>query len=392
MTSELNSQPAILGGPPVRNQAPPAWPIDDDDVRCVIEQLSRTGDWGRYHGPNCPELCRQLATFHNVEHVHLCSSGTSAVELALRGLGIGSGDEVVMAAYDFKANFQNILCVGATPVLVDLHPVDWQIDPNLIEQSLSSRTRAILISHLHGGIVAMEEVRRIADAHKIPIIEDACQNPGGLIHGRRAGTMGDVGILSFGGSKLLTAGRGGAILTNRSEIAERIKRYVHRGNDAYPISEFQAAVVIPQLKRLDDRNSCRRSAVEKLIEQLGDISGLTALQAPSDEFEPVYYKLGLKYQSDQFAGLSRDQFAEAVRAEGVAIDAGFRGLHLIHASRRFRAPSELTEATRADGGILVLHHPILLEGQEGIEHVVVAIKKIREHSELLAQTLPSDCR
>ena len=226
--------------------------------------MFKTGEWGRYHGPHVPELCRRLAEFHQVAHVLLCSSGTAAVELALRGVGVDSGDEVILAAYDFKANFQNILCVGAIPVLIDVQPETWQLDVAGLESAMSKRTRAIVISHLHGGVVATHEVRQFADAHRIAVIEDACQSPGAFIHGRRAGTWGDVGILSFGGSKLLTAGRGGALLTTRPEIAERIKRYVQRGNDAYPLSELQAAVLRPQLEQLDERNGRRQSAVWRI--------------------------------------------------------------------------------------------------------------------------------
>ena len=124
---------------------------------------------------------------------------------------------------------------------------------------MTSQTRAILVAHLHGGIVDLPRVRRIADPLGIPVIEDACQNPGATVYGRRAGTWGDVGVLSFGGSKLLTAGRGGVLLTQRQEIAERIKRYVLRGNDAYPLSEMQAAILIPQLDQLDALNDRRRA-------------------------------------------------------------------------------------------------------------------------------------
>ena len=91
-----------------------------NQVRSVLQRLAESGDWGRYHGPNAPELCRRLADDHKVEHTLLCSSGTAAVELALRGLVVGPGHEVILAGYDFKSNFQNILCLGAVPVLVDL--------------------------------------------------------------------------------------------------------------------------------------------------------------------------------------------------------------------------------------------------------------------------------
>lgn len=388
MTREAALRPAILNGQPVRPQGAPAWPRQDAAVHDLIVSLAQSGDWGRYHGPYGPLLQQRLAEYHGLERIHLCSSGTCAMELALRGLGIGPGDEVVMAAYDFKANFQNVICVGAVPVLIDILPDTSQLNPDQLVGAMTAQTRAVIVSHLHGGVVSLARVCEIAKSHGIAVIEDACQNPGALIGGRRSGATGDVGIHSFGGSKLLTAGRGGAVMTNRDDIAERIRRYVHRGNDAYPLSEFQAAVVVPQLDQLDELNARRVAAVAKLIAWSADHPGLTVLQGPTDSIQPAYYKVGLRYFQHAFAGLSRDQFAAAARAEGIAIDPGFRPLHLIHASRRFKAATELPMAHKAEADLLMLHHPILLE-EQGIDDVVQAIEKIRQFAPEIRDKVPA---
>lgn len=391
MTNQVDDRPAILGGTPVRPSGPPTWPPINPHVQDALQQLFESGDWGRYHGPNCPALIECLAAYHSVEHVWLCSSGTAAVELALRGLGIGDQDEVILAGYDFKANFQNVLSVQATPVLVDLDPETWQIDVDRIEAALSPRTRAVIASHLHGGIVNMPRLRSLADSHRVAIIEDACQNPGATVFGRRAGTWGDIGILSFGGSKLLSAGRGGALITSRTDILERIKRYVLRGNDAYPLSEMQAAILLPQLGELDQFNSQRWRFVEQLAERFSPDKGLAQLRSLETQSQPAFYKVGFRYASEAFAGLSRDQFAEAMRAEGIAIDAGFRGLHRIHASRRFRAADELAQATLADAQMLTLHHPVLLEGESAINEIASAVEKIRLHAAEIGERFPQTC-
>jgi perosamine synthetase len=387
MAFSLEQRPAILGGLAIRTAGPPNWPRIDQPLRNVFEQLSTSGEWGRYHGPHGPALIRRIAEYHGVDHVLLCSSGTAAIELALRGLGVVPGDEVILAGYDFKANFQNILCVGATPVLVDIQPQTWQMNPDKLSAAISTRTRALIVSHLHGGVVPVPEIRKFAAEHGIAMIEDACQNPGAILYGRRAGTSGDVGVLSFGGSKLLTAGRGGALLTNRTDVTERIKRYVQRGNEAYPLSEFQSAILAPQIEQLEVLNWRRSDAVEQLARRLEGIPGLKFLQRPTPDIQPAYYKVGLQYHCDEFAGLPRDLFAEALRAEGIAIDPGFRSLHRIHASRRFRAADELIEATRADGAMLTLHHPVLLEGELAITEIVHAIQKIRDHAQEITETL-----
>lgn len=381
MSTFAADRPAILNGAPVRPGGPPQWPNDSESVRSVLLRLAQTGDWGRYHGPSAPELIRRLAEYHQATHILPCSSGTAAVELALRGLGVGPGHEVILAGYDFKSNFQNTVCLGAVPVLVDLDPRTWQIDPERIASAITSQTRAILVAHLHGGIVDVPHVRQVADPLSIPVIEDACQNPGAWVYGRRAGTWGDIGILSFGGSKLLTAGRGGALLTQQAEIAERIKRYTFRGNDAYPLSEMQCAVILPQLEQLDTLNERRRNAVRLLSGRLSGVAGLTMLNAPetidNKDLSRAYYKVAFRYDTEEFGGLSRDIFVKALRAEGIAFDPGFRGLHLIHASRRFRAADELVETTRADAEMLTLYHPVLLEGESAIDEVINAINKVR---------------
>jgi dTDP-4-amino-4,6-dideoxygalactose transaminase len=342
--------------------------------------MVESGDWGRYHGPHLPNLCRRLSDFHNVEHVLPCSSGTAAMEMALRGVGVQEGDEVVMAAYDFKSNFQNVLHLKALPVLVDLDPVTWQLEASRITPALSPRTRAILISHLHGGVVNAPQVRQLADSRGIAIVEDACQNPGAMLYGRRAAMWGDVGIISFGGSKLITAGRGGAVLTNKAEISERIKRHVLRGNDAYPLSEIQAAILLPQIDELDSLNERRRRTAGRIIDELQRF-GLSALQTPTHDIQPVYYKVGFHYGMEDFGGLPRERFVEAARAEGIAMDPGFRSNHLIHASRRFRPADDLIEATRADTDMVTLYHPVLLEDEAAIKEVVDAVHCIHQHSE-----------
>ncbi len=377
--------PAVLGGMPTFPAGAPGWPLQDDAIREVLLDAWEDGSWGRYHGPHCDRLINALSKMHDGADVLLCSSGTVAMELALRGFKVGSGDEVILAAYDFKANFQNILTLGATPVLVDVEARNWQIDPSQIEAAITEKTRAIIVSHLHGGMVDMQAVREIAEQADVPVIEDACQMHGAMVRGRTAGLWGDVGVLSFGGSKLLSAGRGGALLTHRDDVLQRIRLYTHRGNDASPLSEIQAALLLPQLARLAERNAVRSENVERLTSQLKDrVAGLIPFHCDLSNSQPAFYKLGFRFQPDEFAGLTRDQFSCAIQAEGVALQPGFRALHAIHSQRRFRAIGELPHATEADVNILTLHHPVLLGSENDMRQVVAAIWKIQIHAERIA--------
>jgi dTDP-4-amino-4,6-dideoxygalactose transaminase len=318
--------------------------------------------------------------------VILCSSGTAAVELALRGLKVDGG-EVVIAAYDFKSNFTNVLTVGATPVLVDLRPDNWQIDAERIADAIGPRTVAILVAHLHGGLVDMPRVRAIADERGLPVIEDACQAHGATVCGRPAGTWGDIGVFSFGGSKLLTCGRGGALITGRDDVVQRLRLYTQRGNEAYPLSEMQAAVLLPQWEQLAEHTRRRAENVALLAELLGDAHGLRMLRSVLGESQPAYYKTGLQYDSAAFDGLPRDRFCEALRAEGIAVDVGFRGLHLIHARSRFRAAGGLPQATEADARCVTLHHPVLLGDRGDMEQIAAAVDKIRRHATMVRDAL-----
>ena len=220
-----------------------------------------------------------------------------------------------------------------------------QEDVDRVQEALTDSTRALLVSHLHGGQVDMPALRKLADQNGVAIIEDACQVPGARVAGRVAGSWGEVAVLSFGGSKLLSAGRGGALLTSDDGVQQRVKTYTQRGNDAYPLSELQAALLQPQLDTLADRNRQRATAATRVIRSLADHPAVTPCALPGDpQSQPGLYKLGLQYNPDACAGLSRDAFARAVRAEGVAIDPGFRSLHKSHSQRRFSTSGELVEA------------------------------------------------
>jgi dTDP-4-amino-4,6-dideoxygalactose transaminase len=362
----------------------------DPDVTAAVHAALADGSWGRYHGPHTATLSAMVAQRLGGSDVTLCSSGTAAVELALRGLRVGPGDEVILAAYDFRGNFQNVLTVGATPVLIDIHPANWNLDPSHLAAAVTSKTKAIIASHLHGGVVPMSSVVRFAREQSPPlaVIEDAAQMPGATIEGRPAGTWGDVGIFSFGGSKLLSAGRGGANITSHADVAQRIKLYKNRGNEAYPLSELQAAALLPQWDRLAKFNACRAASANRLRDLLAAVPGLRPFDNHSANSHPGFYKFGLQYDPAAFGGLSRDDFAAAMRAEGIALDPGFRSLHLTHASRRFRAVGTLTHATDADARVLTLHHPVLLEGPDAMQQFVDAAEKIRRHAAAITN-LPS---
>lgn len=392
--------PVICGGTPLSTESPPEWPGEWPEITEALRECLADRSWGKYHGPNCKAFSDQLSEFFGGTEIVLCASGTAAVELALRGIRVEPGDEVILSAYDFKANFQNVLTIGAVPVLVDVDPVTWQLDVSKIESAVSNRTKAIIVSHLHGAWAPMRPIMELASRHDILVVEDACQATGAVLNGHRAGTSGHAGVLSFGGSKLMTSGRGGAVITSRPEIAQRIRLFTQRGNEAYPLSELQAAVLRPQLKQLDERNRIRWESVQTLSRDLKQVtsSGHEVLRPLVDGCEaestscPAFFKVGLQFDPDDLSELNRNEFSIAMKSEGIALEPGFRGLHRIHSRRRFRTGGPLPNADFCDEHVLVLHHPVLLEGEAAIRRISQSAQRVLDHADAVKSALSGRCR
>jgi dTDP-4-amino-4,6-dideoxygalactose transaminase len=372
--------PAILGGTPARPQGPPAWPPPDPEIFEVLQQAYEGGWWGKYQAGQCERLEMLLRELHQIEHVLLCGSGNYAVELGLRALKIGPGDEVILAAYDYPGNFLSIHSVGAMPVLVDVERRSWNLSLEAVQEAIGPATRAILAAHLHGGRVPMRELMALAKEKGLVVLEDAAQAPAAFIDGRRAGTWGDAGVLSFGGSKLLCAGRGGALLTPHADVAQRARNHLLRaGNIVCPLSELQAALLMPQLCKLDQRHDRRWRNVQALCQALAGLVGVQPFVQPDEEPMPAFYKLGVQYEETAF-GLPRTRLLAALRAEGIAVDEGFAAAHVTRSPKRYRQGSALKEADRAHHGCVQLNHPILLETPEEMRQLAQAWRRIYEHA------------
>lgn len=370
----MSELPALLGGPAVFPGGPPPWPFPDPDVESALAGAVRAGAWGQYHGDHVCPLEAELAAFHHVPHALTCASGTLAVEVALRSLRVGPGDEVVLAAYDYESNFLTVHALGAKPVLVDVHPETWQLDPAHLGAAITPQTKAVICSHLHGGLVPMRLVAELARGRGVGVVEDAAQAPGAVVDGRPAGTWGDVGTLSFGGSKLLAAGRGGALLFSDPQLHQRAKVYLRRGPQQWAaVSELQAAALRPQLRKLPEATKRRAGNVAALLAGLAGVPGLAPFPVPPGA-APAFYKLGFRYDPAAF-GLPRDLFVKALRAEGVAFDAGFRALHVGRSPSRFRRAGELPHAAAAHERCVVLHHPVLALSRAEVVRVADAVAK-----------------
>ncbi|HVL12306.1 MAG TPA: DegT/DnrJ/EryC1/StrS family aminotransferase, partial [Gemmata sp.] len=268
--------------------------------------------------------------------------------------------------------------------------------------------------------VPMREVTEIARARGVGVVEDAAQAPGATVQGRPAGTWGDVGVLSFGGSKLLSAGRGGALLFADAQLHQRAKMFLHRGLQQWaPLSELQAAALRPQLRKLPEMTARRAENVRALLDALepmanllpllsggrqppvggesgerrgvsppverSEPAGLRRAARPDEENAPAYYKLGFRYDASAF-GLSREAFVKALRAEGVAFDVGFKALHAGRSPSRFRAAGGLANALAAHERCVILHHPVLSLSLADARQVADAVAKVYRHRDRFPPT------
>ncbi|MFO0937109.1 MAG: aminotransferase class V-fold PLP-dependent enzyme [Gemmataceae bacterium] len=383
--------PAWLGGEPLFPSGPPNWPPAWPHVETALQQAYRTGEWGQYHGPNRNRLEQELSACFGVSHALTCASGTLAVEAALRAVGVQAGDEVILAAYDYEANLLNVHAIGARPVLVDIHPQTGQLDPDQLDDALTPQCKAVICSHLHGGLVPMKRVREWADARGVSIIEDAAQSPGAMVEEKPAGSWGHVGTLSFGGSKLLTAGRGGAILTSDSRILQRAKLFLSRGIQEWAaLSELQSIVLSPQLMQLkvltEQRLGFANRLSEKIVQETPALSPFFVHNHQTQAASvPAFYKLGFTYDANTF-GLTRERFCQALRAEGVAFDPGFSALHRGRSPSRFRAVGELRNASHLHESCVILHHPVMLEGAESADRVAEAILRTYRNADAISRS------
>ena len=224
----------------------------------------------------------------------------------------------------------------------------------------------------------------VARKHNVGVVEDAAQAPGATVEGKPAGAWGDIGVLSFGGSKLLSAGRGGALLFRETQLHQRSKLWLHRGLQQWgPLSELQAAALRPQLRKLAEMTRRRADNVQ-LLTGILSIPGLSLFINSAPDSVPAFYKLGFRYEPGLF-GLPRELFVKAMRAEGIALDVGFNALHIGRSPSRFLAAGELTHATAAHEQCVMLHHPVLSLSQAEVQQVAEAVAKVYRFRDALTE-------
>ncbi len=416
-----NSVLALFGGSRVRGAPFSRWPESGEAEKAALSRVLESGSWGGYPAPNteAAKFQKAFAAYVGSRHAVLAANGTVTLKIALRALGIGAGDEVIVPALTWIATAGAAAYINAVPVFADIDPASLCIDPAAVEALITPKTRAVIAVHLAGAMADVDALRVLCSKHGLRFIEDCAHAHGATWGKKRAGSFGDAGSFSFQSSKLLTAGEGGAITTDSEDLAERCQSLINCGrkepgygdfdgvmfgwNDR--ITEMQAALLSEQLARLEDQHQRRSANVAHFERRLAELPELgLRLQFRDPRItRGTFYQVVMLYDQTVWRNLSRDRFVEALEAEGVPADGGFyvpiadrtgeifplRASDYPMIRERYGAalePSHVRAPNAARAAYeqtIWLHHALFLGGTEDVDDVIEAVLKIRKHLDAL---------
>jgi len=402
---------AINGGEPSRKKPFPQWPVYDDREVELLNEVLSSRVWG-IGGKKVREFEEKFARYQQAKYGVAVTSGTTGLEVALRAADIKAGDEVIMPAYTFIASATATFQVNALPVFADIDSETYTLDPKSVEEAVTEKTKAIMPVHIAGCPANMDSTMRIAERNDLIVVEDACQAWGAEWRGRRVGAIGDMGAFSFQSSKNITTGEGGIIVTNDRQLYELCWSYHNCGRIVegawyqhellgfnYRMTEFQAAVLLAQLQRLDTQTAVRDKNALYLSRELSKIGGVEPLRRTEDMTRHAYHLYIFKFRKEEFEGLPRSKFIEALRAEGIPCSAGYTPLHRQEAMLKLaqdplfrqlygnkadysKVKLPVTERACNDEGVWFYQY-MLLGTEEDMDDIVNAITKIKENAEEL---------
>ena len=404
---------ALLGGKKAKGKPFPVWPYYDKKEERVLQEVLESRVWWRTPGTKTLEFERAFAKFHGARHGIAVTNGTAALEVTMAGLGITAGDEVIVPDFTFVATASAVLFVNALPVLVDVDPETYCINPDLVEAAITPRTKAIIAVHMGGHPADLDRLQQIAKRKRLKLIEDSAHAHASEWRGQRVGTFGVAGTFSFQSSKLITAGEGGIIISNddKFEVQARsvhdcgrmpgewfYSHFIYGSN--YRLSEWQGAILNVQLSRLDEQTKRRHQNSRLLDRLLREIPGITPQKLDERCTRNGQYAYIFHVNKKQFAGVSTERFIEAMNAEGIPNQASYPPLHKLHMFRngqyRKRLSGKQAKEKHAFLGkkFPVTHkaawetvwipQPALLGDEEDMQEIAAALGKIQKNAKELA--------
>lgn len=322
----------------VEVKIPLDWPnIGELEKRYVLEAMD--SGYVSTAGPLVQEFEKRFAAYLAIEHAVAVMNGTSGLHLALKLLGIGPGDEVIVPALTFIATVNPVTYVGATPVVVDVCPDTWTIDPLQIEGAIGPRTRAIIPVHLYGNPAHMEAVMDIAERYGLYVIEDATEALGATYFEKPVGTIGHIGVFSFNGNKVITTGGGGMLVARDPDLAKKARNLVNQGRDAsqpeydhqeigynYRLTNLQAALGLAQLERLTQFLDTKRSNAQVYKDLLKGVRGIS-WQKETEGAESNWWLFSITVDKDE-CGKNKTELMECLRYQGIQVRSLFKPINL----------------------------------------------------------------
>ncbi len=348
----LSNELALLGGTPiVKKREVPVWPkVSDEEITAVTKLLKRNVLSIYDRSGIYEEFEDNFAAYHNIKYALSHNSGTSALHAAYFAAGLGPGDEILTPTYTFLATATPIVQTGATPVFCEMDPETLNIDPEDALSRITSKTKAIVVTHMWGHPCEMDRIMEIANDHGLIVIEDCSHAHGATYKGQKVGTIGHIGCFSLEGHKAIHAGEGGMLITNQREFYERAillghfgkrakqevqlpeyKRYIETGfGHKYRIHPLGAAIANTRLKYVDRQNEIRKQNMEWFSKRIKNISGITPPVVREQATMGGWYGYKPLYKKEELGGLPIGRYIEVLRAEGVPIKKpGSKPLHLL---------------------------------------------------------------
>jgi len=340
-TQNVTGKLAILGGEPVRkNKSWPEWPYVDEKMVDAIVKTTRSRIWCRIQSPNgtVPTFEKEFAKLMDARFSVCTGSGTQALSTCVEALGIGPGDEVITSPLTDPGTLSSILTSRALPVLADLDPESFQLDPTDVERRITENTKAIMPVHIGGQPCNLDRIMAIAKKHNLRVIEDAAQAHLSEYQGKKLGTIGDLGCFSFQSSKTIACGEGGAVVGNDEELMDKVFTVQNHGTSRrgrtetigpkYRMNEFEAAILLSQLEGVKDRFARRNENARYLNSKLKGFPGLVPQKLYEGTTSGSYYLYATTYHKEHFNNADRSKFLKALEAEGVSLTAYIpNGLH-----------------------------------------------------------------
>jgi len=415
--------PAILGGEPAwKGPWPARWPLCNlnSAPRNIADVLSNS-KWTQLDGSYVRAFEKALAQRFGVKYCFSTNTGSEGLDCALNGCEIGPGDEVIVPAYTFISGVNMPFNNYALPVMVDIEPDTFQIDPNKIEDKITAQTRAIMLCHYSGSSANMDAIMAIARKHSLYVIEDACLTAIGEWRGRKLGTIGHAGVMSHQQSKMVPIGEGGHVMGNQEDIMQRAYAWHDYGRRVdwstglpakgpltrlglnFKMTEFQGAVGMANLETWDEQMRRREAGGKYLDGILPSIPGIAVQRHYPETTRASYYYSLMRYDPRAFNGLPVAKFVRAVRAEGVPItedeqpkrDEPFmqrtinsRAFHAIYSNQKLDWYRQTWDCPITQQmcrqGILRIYGHLLITDETVLDAIPDAIQKVQHHSARIA--------